>query len=277
MLVWLSILAALIGAISSGVATVLQKISADRATKVSSMSPSLIIRLLKDWPYLSGIILDIVSAGLTLFAVHNLALFVVQPILAFTIVATVLVESLVFHTGLSRRSMVSLVAIVAGLAILGLSASSETVSSYSNSLKITVILAPLVMIGLGMFFSKQKSRASTLILAAISGLAFGGVSVAGRMILIHDNYWQQLYNPLVWAMIAYGIIAILLLTISLQRQLASIVIAVLITSETISAIVVGLIYLGDSPRQGLWAFMIAGALIATGGSLAVALDTKAKN
>ena len=276
MLVWLSILAALIGAIASGIATVLQKISADRIDKANSLAPLVFLKLLRDWPYLTGILLDLVSWALTLFAVHNLALFVVQPILALTVVATILVESFVFHNRLSKRTITSLAAIVAGLALLGLSASSETVSSYSNTLRLIVILSPLILIGLGMILVKHKSRVTTLLLATVSGLAFGGASVAGRMVLVHDNYWQQLYNPLVWAIVAYGIIAILLLTISLQRQLASIVISVMITSEIIAAIIVGLVYLGDSPRQGLWIVMVLGALIATGGSLSVALDNRSK-
>ncbi len=276
MIVWLSILAAMVGAISSGVATVLQKISADRAAKAKSMDAGLIFKLLKDWPYLTGIILDLISWGLTLVAVHNLALFVVQPILAFTIVVTVLVESLVFHRRLSRRTLAALGIIVFGLALLGLSASAQTTSDYSSMLRLIVITAPIAMVGLGAYYSKQKNRFSTLILSIVSGFAFGGASISGRMIVLEGSYLHQLYNPLVWAMIAYGIIAILLLTISLQRQLASIVIAVLITSETISAIAFGLIYLGDRPRPGFWIVMIIGALIATSGSLSVALDNKSK-
>ena len=192
MLVWLSILAALIGAISSGVATVLQKISADRIAKADSLAPLILLRLLRDWPYFTGIVLDLVSWGLTLFAVHNLALFVVQPILAFTVVATILFESVIFHNRLSKRTVMSLAAIVSGLALLGLSATSETVSSYSNSLKFIVVLAPIAMVGLGMIIAKQKTRLAAILLATISGLAFGGVSIAGRMIILHDGYWQQL-------------------------------------------------------------------------------------
>ena len=276
MIVWLSILAALIGAISSGVATVLQKISADRIDRTKSMSPALLLKLLRDWPYLTGIILDLLSWGLTLVAVHNLALFVVQPILAFTIVATVLVESLVFHNNLSKRTLLALAAIVIGLGLLGLTATSETASSYDVILKYVVALSPLGLLGLASLFVRSKNRTSSFVLAAISGLSFGGASIAGRMIVMTGSYIHLIYEPLIWAMIAYGIIAILLLTIALQRLFASMVIAVVITTETISAILVGLIYLGDSPRQGLWIVMITGALIATCGSLSVALDTKSK-
>ena len=277
MIVWLSILAALIGAISSGVATVLQKISADRATKATTMDAGLLFRLLKDWPYLIGIILDLVCWVLTLVAVHNLALFIVQPILAFTVVATVLVESLVFHKRLSKRTIMALASIILGLVLLGITAVPETADIYNSTLKLAVILSPLLMIILGSIFARIANRASTIVLAGISGLAFGGASVAGRMIILTGSYWHMIIDPLFWAMIAYGIIAILMLTIALQRQLASVVVAVVITSETIASIVVGLLYLGDSPRHGLWLLMIVGAVVATTGSLIVALSKPSKS
>lgn len=276
MIVWLSILAALIGAISSGIATVLQKISADKAARATTMDAGLLFRLIKDWPYFIGIVLDLVCWVLSLVAVHNLALFVVQPILAFAVVATVLVERLVFHHKLSRQTIIALTFLILGLVLLGITAAPEVTIAYSSTLKMAVVLSPLLLIGLGSIFAKISNRTSTILLALFSGVAFGFDSVAGRMIIFNGSYLHLLVDPLFWSVIAYGIIAILLLTIALQRQLASIVMAVVLTSETIASVIIGLLYLGDHPRHGLWLAMIVGGLVATIGTVVVAVSKPIK-
>ena len=271
MIVWLSILAAFLAAVSSGVATVLQKISADKAAQAHSLSTSLFFKLLRDWPYLVGIILDLSSWILTLVAVHNLALFIVQPILAFTVVATVLTESLIFHRKPNRQTVIAIVLIIFGLLLLGITAAQETVSSYSNVLKLIVVISPLFMAILGSIFAKTTSRVSTIKLSTKSGLAFGGATVAGRMMIIKTPYWHSLFDPLFLAMAAYGVLAILLLTMAIQRQFASVVMAIIISSETIVSVIIGLLFLGDSPRHGLWAVMAIGGAIAVIGCLIISV------
>lgn len=274
MILWLALLAAFGCALSSGIATVLQKMSADKQASVIPINVGVLIRIMRDLPYLVGILLDLLAWILTLFAVHSLPLFIVQPIIAFSVVVTALVESFVFHRKLGRLTVMSIGFIVFGLLILGVTAAPETVGNINNTVRLTIITAPLLLAAIGAIFVKKTSRSSAIVLAVISGLAFGADSIAGRMLVYSPPYWKVLIDPLPVAMLAYGIIGIFMLTISLQRQLASVVMAIVLTSETIAAIVIGLLFLGDSPRHGLWLLMILGASIALVGSVIVATKNK---
>src|SRR5487761_1207014 len=114
MTLWLALLSAFGCALCNGIAAVLQKISADKETKIMSLHAGSLLRLLQDRPYVVGIILDIVAWILTLVAAHSLPLFIVQPIIAFSVVVTVSIESLFFHRKLTRETNFAIGIIVVG-------------------------------------------------------------------------------------------------------------------------------------------------------------------
>jgi len=63
-------------------------------------------------------------------------------------------------------------------------------------------------------------------------------------------------QSLVWSMLAYGLVGLLLFTIALQRSHASVVGASTTRAQSIVPIVVGIAFLGDSPRNGAWAWRL---------------------
>jgi drug/metabolite transporter (DMT)-like permease len=111
-------------------------------------------------------------------------------------------------------------------------------------------------------------------MAVISGFAFGGVSITGRVLQFTRPYIHIVYNPLAWAIIAYGLVGILFFTIALQRASASSVNAAMICAETILPICIGLIFLGDHPKDHLWALLILGIILTALGALFIARTDK---
>jgi drug/metabolite transporter (DMT)-like permease len=270
MILWLALLAAFSAALCSAAATVLQKISADRSVKAVSLRVGLFFRLLRDWPYLTGILLDMVSYGLQLVAVHSLPLFVVLPIVALSVVIVAMIEHIALRQKLRRQTVMAISCIVIGLVLLALTATPETATVAGHSVRLAVMLAPVLLAGLGIICAKIQSQLTTTLLAVGSGLAFGGTSIIGRMVRIAPPYWHVVISPLFAALLAYGLIGMLMFTVALQRQRASIVNAVMITFFTIVPIAVGLLLLGDRPRHGWWLVMIVGAGLALTGTVLVA-------
>jgi drug/metabolite transporter (DMT)-like permease len=265
-----ALLAAFGCALCNGLAAVLQKIGVDKTAAASSLRVGLFFWLLRSWPYLAGTVLDGVAWILTLIAVHSLPLFVVQPIIACSVVITVLVESLVLHKRLRLQTIIAISCIVVGLLVLATTAAPEGSASVSGLVRPVIILMPLPIGVAGAIFAKLETHLATITLAALSGLAFGGTAIVGRMLRFSTPYWHVFLSPLFVALLAYGLSGILLFTIALQRHHASVVNALMITFETIAPIAVGLLFLGDSPRHGLWLVMIVGAGVALTGTVLVA-------
>jgi len=257
--------------LSIGVAAVLEKVSADREERASSLRLGLLWRLLDDWPYLLGLGLDGASFLFTVIAVQNLALFVVEPIIALNVVITALIEWSLFRRRLSHLAWASLAGILVGLSLLALAAAPEHAHTAAGAVWWTVILSPLLIAAAGSVVAPRHQHGATIALGVLDGVAFGGTAIAGRMLAIPHPLWQLILSPLLWSMLAYGLIGLLLFTIALQRIHASIVGASTTAAQSIVPIVVGIAFLGDSPRNGAWALAIAGMVVTLAGTLAIAL------
>jgi drug/metabolite transporter (DMT)-like permease len=266
-LFWTALLSAVGCALCNGIAAVLQKVSADKEARATTLQASLFFKLLQDWPYLLGTTLDGLAWILTLIAVHSLPLFVVQPIIAFSVVITALVERFAFKRVLNRQGLIAIGLIVAGLLLLAITAAPETAQPVGAAVRWVIIVAPVLIAAAGAVCVRIQKDYAVTTMAALSGLGFGGTAVVGRMLSFELPYWRILISPLFISLVAYGLVGILLFTIALQRQRASVVNATMITFETLAPIVIGLLFLGDHPRSGLWIIMVIGGIVAVTGTL----------
>lgn len=276
MLLFLALLAAIGCAVFNGIAAILEKTGASKHETSVSIHPGLLWKLRKNLPYVIGIILDLCAWVLTLVAVHNLPLFLVQPIIACSVIVTLLIEHFVFKHKLSSRFIGSVAVILLGLVLLAISATPEKSQPISQTLKWLIVLGPILLLILGSIFSKTKRHYSTFILAALSGIAFGGVSIAGRVLAIKSPYLHVIYSSLMLSIIAYGLLGILFFTMALQRHLASVVSSVMIACETIVPIIIGIAFLGDHPKHDLWVLVYTGIALTLAGTFLISLSTKSK-
>ena len=264
----LALLAAVGVAISNGTAAVLEKISADKHLVAKSLNVTLFSKLLSDWPYVAGLILDILAWPLTLVAVHTLPLFVVQPIIAFSVVVTLIIDRIILRKRLSKRALIAILIIFVGLISLSFSASAQKAHPVGLMAKWIIIFTPLLLAALSTLFVRLK-RHSAPLLAALGGLAFGGTAITGRMLVFTHPYWHVLYSPLLWSLFAYGLIGILVFTLALQRHHASVVNATMVAFETIAPITVGILLLGDRPKNDQWFLVSFGVILALIGTILI--------
>jgi drug/metabolite transporter (DMT)-like permease len=271
MLFWLALSAAFGCALCNGIAAVLQKAGADQEKPATTMQLGLFLRLLGDWPYLIGLALDGLAFILTLVAVHTLALFIVQPIIALNVAITVLIEHYLLHRRIGKIAGSAMLCIFAGLLLLVLVSAPETAHRVAQAVRWTIVFMPLVLAGIGSMVARSRHHAASIGLGALGGIAFGGTSIVGRMLTFPQPYWHLILNPLVWSLLAYGLVGILLFTIALQRSNASIVTASITAFEATVPIVVGIFCLGDSPKNNDWTLVVAGIVLTLTGALIFAL------
>lgn len=268
----LALLASFGVAVCNGIAAVLEKVSADKEQRVTKIRFGFIFRLIKDWPYAIGVALDGAAWILTLVAVHALPLFVVQPIIAFSVVVTVLVDYFFMHRQLKWPVFLSIGIIFIGLALIALTATPERAQQVDNTFKWAVFLTPVVLAAAASYLIKVNSKTAGIGLGVISGIAFGGTAITGRMLIFTPPYWHVLINPTLWALVAYGIVGIIAFTVALQSHNASIINATSVTFDTILPLLIGIYFLGDKPRSNHWLQLSAGITMALLGAIIISLS-----
>jgi hypothetical protein len=127
-----------------------------------------------------------------------------------------------------------------------------------------------VLLGLGMAATRLTDRWACAMLAAAAGAAFGGTGAAARTLEIPQPLWHLVLDPVAWAMVGYGGLALLLFAMSLQRGPVTTTAAVTAGAETLLPAALGLLLLGDSARPGYAALAVVGFVLTLGGAVALA-------
>jgi drug/metabolite transporter (DMT)-like permease len=255
-------IAAAIGcAICNAVAAILQKVGSDKVAAITSYSPSVLLKLGKQSPYVAGLILDSFAGVFTLIAVNRLPLFLVQAVIASSVVLTAYMERFYLKRRLRLRTYLASFVVVIGLGVLALASHGEPAVAASTNVKDVVILLPIIMVLIGGLAVKLNGKLSSALLAALSGICFGLVSVAGRQLVYPHPVWLVLKDPLIWALVAYGILGVFFFTAALQRTLATITNGIMLSTQTLIPTIVGVMFLGDTPRNGLWSLVWTGCVL----------------
>lgn len=263
-------------AILNGIAAVLEKVTADKQQKARKLRLNYWFRMFADWPYILGFVLDIGAWILTLIAVHTLPLFVVQPIVAFGVVVTVIVEFLWMHRKIGPKIAGSIALIFIGIALIALTATPETAIAVRGVVEWIILLIPAALAVAGSITARYDNRGANTLLGALSGISFGGTAITGRMLNLSGPYWHVLYSPIFWSLAAYGVIGILMFTVALQRHNASIVNAASVMFDTIFPLLIGVFFLGDKPRNGDWTIVAFGVTLAVVGAITISLSDQPK-
>ncbi len=269
----LALLSAFGVAIFNGTAAVLEKITADKQKRANKLRFSFLFRLFSDLPFVVGIILDTFAWVFTLIAVHTLPLFVAQPIFAFGVVVTVLVELFILHKKFKWHFFLSIGIIFLGLVLVASTATPEKAYVVDYIFKWSIWLAPALLALLSSFTVRYNTRIANISLGALSGIAFGGTSITGRMLVFHHPFWRILAEPTFWSLAAYGIVGLLTFTVALQRHNASIINAASVTFNTIFPLLIGVFFLGDQPRHHEWLQVGIGITLALAGSVIISLSS----
>jgi drug/metabolite transporter (DMT)-like permease len=272
MATYVAVAAAIGCSLCTGISTVQQKIGADREKNIRSFDFTFLFRLLKDVPYLFGTFLELLAYGLTLVALRVLPLFLVQSLIAASIVVTALGERVFLHRRLSRRTYLTLAAVLFGLILLSCSSLPGRASVGSQTVRFVIELLPIPLALLGLLFIYVRKKSSAIMLAALGGLAFGDTSTVGRILIYPHPLWRLVENPLLYSLIFAGILGQYLFTVSLQRASATKSNAVMIALQTLGPAVCGLLFFNDQIRSGFELVALLGGIIVIAGSAATAVE-----
>lgn len=270
----LALLAAAISAISSSIAAILQKVAAVREAEARSLDFGLYLKLLRDMPYVIGVILDLLAGACVLFSVRVLPLFLAQSIFAASVVVTPLIDRFALKHHLRRRTAVAVVLVIVGLVLLGTAAVPAPVPSLPRIAWWMIVFGPPIVAVLALPLLRLKHKAGGVGIALLAGLTFGGASVGARVIYVPSPLWHLVYSPMALALVGYAVLGTLLFTISLQRGSVTAMNASLVASETLAPATLGFTLLGDTVRSGFLPVLLAGCVLTIGGIFSVLFTHK---
>ena len=257
-------------AICNAVAAIMQKTSSDKAALIRGYNVGIFVQLFRQLPYAAGIVLDLAAGVFTLIAVNRLPLFIVQAIIACCVVLTAFLERIFLHRILRVQTYIAALVVLIGLIGVASAAHGEGTATVSPTLKYTFAALPLLLAIIGAVVVRTERRAGAIILAALSGCAFGGDSIIGRIMVYPHPIWLVIEKPLFWSLVAYGVIGMFFFTAALQRTLATIVNGLMTSTQTLVPLIIGVSLLGDTARNGLWLPVWIGCLLVTGGCFYIA-------
>jgi drug/metabolite transporter (DMT)-like permease len=258
----------LFAALGYGSASVLQSIAARRSESGAGLDPRLLVRLVRSAPYVCGLGLDLAAFVASLVALRTLPLFLVQSAVASSVGVTAVIAAAI-GVRLRRREIVSLVVLGVGLLLLAASAKPEQGEPLTLAIRWGLLMCVLVLGAAGAFVARRGGRSSAQVLAILAGLAFTVVAVAARGLTVPLPLWHVLADPGLWAIVALGLLGMLLFTTALQRGSVTTVTAVTFGVETIVPAGLGLVFLGDTTRPGFALVAAAGFALTIAGTLAL--------
>ena len=265
----IGLLAALGAALCYGVGSVLQAVGVRRTATAVGIDPRLLVRLVGQWPFVLGSLLDAVGFVLALVALHSLPLYVVQATIASNLAVSAVLAAKVMHTRLSTTEWAAVFAATLGLGLLGLSAGEQGPAKAGDVFRWALLAASLGVIALGKMAGRVEGSRGAAALGFVSGLGFGIVSLAGRVLvdLTPGHLWR---DGAIWALAISGSVGFLLHAVALQRGSVATATVGVVLGETIVPVVIGIVVLGDTTRAGYVPVAVIGFLLAVAGALALA-------
>lgn len=259
-------IAAVVACLAYGVATVLQSVGARRAATATGVGG--IVGIVTQLPYLAGLAVDGLGFVGNVIALRELPLFLVEAIVAGSVGVTAVIAALRGEK-LVGKDWAALAVLGIGLVLLSVSAAPAAAALTSITrdwLILGLVLLPLVI---GVIGYRMSGQASVAMLSVAAGLGFSGVAIASRAMGSDPIDIRLLANPLLWAIVAYGALAVGVFGVALQRGKVTVVAAITFVIEVVVPSIIGLLLFGDGIKSGFDPVAIAGFVLAIGGTIAL--------
>ncbi len=265
---WWGVLVALLGAVFSGTAAVVQALAA-RAVPDSGRGVHvyLLLHLVRQWQFWLGLGLDLASFAATFAALRVSPVFLVQTATSANLAVTALVARRVLSTHLGRVEKAAVVAVCAGLVLLGLFAGKQGPSHGDTLLHVLMLAAVGVLAVAGMFAGRLPRHTGGAALGLLAGCGFGLTSLASRVV-DPSSIGALVTDPATYVLPSAGFLAFLFFATALQRESVTAATAGTVVGQTLFPGLIGLLVLGDEVRSGTLALL--GFLITIAGALTLA-------
>ena len=246
---------ALLGVVATsvcyGVGSILQAVAARRVATITGLAPGMLLRLVRQGPYLASLVLEGFGFLASVVALRTLPLFLVESAVASSVGVTTVVAVKVLGARLRTPELLALAGLALGLVLLAVTAEPGNGNALTGSGSWVLLAGVAVVAVAGLGLARLRGRWGAVGLAAASGAAFGGLGIAARVLVVPDALWQLVLSPTVWSLIGYGILGMALFAMSLQRGSVTATAAVAFSVETVLPAGIGLAFLGDAARPGL--------------------------
>lgn len=275
-----SLIAALVSALSYGVAAVMQAVAirsaSRRPARVSEgdpaagrVDPGLIIRLLGQWRFVISLVIDLVGFVAQLVALRRLPLFAVQAMVASNLAVIAVLAAWLMKARLSVLEWLAIAGVIVGVGLLGSSAGAEGAADVGPGFQIGLMVTVAAVGVAGIAAARLPGRARTPLLGAIAGLGYAVLGVAAR-ILPGFAPIQLVRSPAAYTLAAAGIVSFLMYASALEGGSVTVATSAVVLCETVPAAAVGVVFLGDSTRHGMLGLAIPGFILAVAGALTLA-------
>jgi drug/metabolite transporter (DMT)-like permease len=268
--VLIGLLLALCCSVCYGAASVLQAAAARsvEAGSGSGVDAALLLRAARQWRYVAGLGLDCLGFALQVAALRLVPIYVVAAAIAASLAVTAILAAWVLSVRVSRAEWTAVVAVCAGLALLGVAAGPEGTRHGPAGLGWALLGVVAAVFVAGTFGGRLGDRVRAVTLGLGAGSGFGVVEIAVRLLEQIDPKKAAFYaNPALYAVLAGGATGFLLLTSALQCGSVTTAVAGMVVGETVPPALVGVVWLGDRTRDGFGWLVIAGFAIAVAGTL----------
>ncbi|WP_327272087.1 DMT family transporter [Streptomyces sp. NBC_01224] len=268
----ISVLFAILTAISNGAASVLQRRAARTVPDSEAMRLALIGHLLRRRVWLAGIGLVIVAAVCQAVALATGPIALVQPIFVIELPATLLMAGFVLRVRIPRQIWYAVAAVTLGLA-LGMASAAP--GGGSTSVRGAVWITALIVTGIfeaaligAALSTRGNPRGALLGLAAACGYALTAALMKDAMARLEGGggavalftSWQ------LYATAAAGVGALFLLQNALQAGMLVAVQPPLTLGDALISVLYGVTLFGEELRTGWWVLpeLVALTLITVG-------------
>lgn len=251
------LLAAIGASAGYAVATILQALGSRRATGVRALVQPLVV---------IGLVLDGLSFVLSLVAYARLPLFLVQTVIAASVVGVVLLAAPVLGVRLRARDLVAVLAVLAGLVGLALLGGEQPAAAPPSGFD----AAMLACVGvLAVVLAVGYRPGPAWLFGTLSALGYAGVAVAARGAEVSGTWSQIVLQPLAVPVLGFGAIAFIGYVRALDVGSAALAASLVAVIEVVVPAVAGWLMFGDVLAPSAIAPGIASLAVALAGCLAL--------
>jgi drug/metabolite transporter (DMT)-like permease len=266
---WIALAITVSGALSYAAASILQAVAARRSTGT--------VRTMGHPLYLAGIGCDVFAWVGSMVALQQLAVYLVESVLAGSLAITVVAARFVLRSRLRRRDVAAVVVSIAALVLLAMSAGPQHDLVTTTTLRVSLCAAAAVAVVVAWGAAKVAPAG---VVAAVAGLCLGGAALVGRALPgLPTHHWTAtalavVTEPLFAALLVFAATGMTMYAHALQHGQVGPVTAVHWSAEVIAPSAIALLLLGDTVRSG-WELPAAAAGLITVGAAVILANAPA--
>ncbi|MBO3101843.1 hypothetical protein [Cellulomonas fengjieae] len=254
----LALCAAAVSSVAYGVSTIMQAVAARRAAGLAVVRQPLVV---------AALVIDGLAWLLSLVALHRLPLFVVQALIASSLVVVVVLARFVLGTRIRPVDAVAVAVVVGSLVVLALAGGDQpAVAAPAGFTRAMLVAAGVLVVALAAAYR----RGHPLLLAAIAGLGYSGAAVAARAAHGAGGLLDVVLQPLALVIVVSGAVGAVAYLRALERGPVGSAAAAESVIEVVVPAIVGIAVLGDTVRHGWVPAAAVGTLLALAGCVVLA-------